>query len=104
MLVRAGQTIESTRISITLDAAACTPVVKGSVLKQGFAFTTSNTIAGDKLLVSWTSGCKQQTATVDASKVYVSPKLTKWSNASAVIVREGVALEATRATLSGSRA
>ena len=104
VLVRAGQTIESTRISITLDAAACTPVVKGSVLKQGFAFTTSNTIAGDKLLVSWTSGCKQQTATVDASKVYVSPKLTKWSNASAVIVREGVALEATRATLSGSRA
>ena len=101
VVVRDGVALEETRISIE-TAAAClpTPVITSYQSCDAFGFNVADYQPGDQLRIDgiWSGQGQYTTAGITEAGWWSGPKPT-WESATAVVVRDGVALEETRISI-----
>jgi len=99
VVVRDGKVLEQTRASLTLDAS-CRPVVASYQSPSSFGFKVTNRLAGDRLRITghW-NGQAQSTTVAITDAGWFSGDKPSWTDASAVVLRDGQALEYTRVAI-----
>ncbi|MDN5564539.1 MAG: ExeM/NucH family extracellular endonuclease, partial [Luteococcus sp.] len=103
VVIRDGKAMEDTRVKIA-QAAECVPVITGHATKKSFGFSVAPVQPADQLLITGNWNGRDQSITVDAAGYgYGSGRLTRWSTATAVVVREGVQLPSTKVTVTNGR-
>lgn len=103
VVLRDGRSIEATRVSITL-ATQCKSVISPTATKKGFGFSVAPFQPGDQLKIDghWQGKAHSITVPVTAAG-WTSGNLPSWTDATAVVVRDGEALEYTRVRITNPK-
>ncbi len=99
VVVRGGQALEQTRVSIT-QKPECRPTVKARTSLWSVSFAESSIQPGDQLRVTGFWHGRERQVTVPSTQAgWATGFDPTWGTVSAVVVRDGVVLEDSRATV-----